>query len=89
MLNCVRLLTRLVPFLFEENEWREYFWAPLPDSEKDGLKSSDKESSLAKLLTGALSDLLFCPNFTIGILGKNIVSKLDIFNTLYGLTIHL
>uniref|UniRef100_A0A914H2N5 Uncharacterized protein n=1 Tax=Globodera rostochiensis TaxID=31243 RepID=A0A914H2N5_GLORO len=81
ILNCTRLLTRLIPFLFEESEWRQFFWTNLPDNGTDGLNDSQKQLPLAKLLLTALSDLLFCPNFTIGLLEKNIhlenISKLD------------
>ena len=28
VLNCVRLLTRLIPFLFEDSDWRLLFWSP-------------------------------------------------------------
>ncbi|CAD5221855.1 unnamed protein product [Bursaphelenchus xylophilus] len=55
VLNCVRLLTRLVPFLFEDSEWRELFWSPLPS----------EDIPLASVLLGILSDLLFCPDFTV------------------------
>ena len=28
VVNCVSLLTRLLPFLFEEQDWRLLFWTP-------------------------------------------------------------
>ena len=28
VLNCVRLLTRVLPFLFEAPDWRLLFWSP-------------------------------------------------------------
>ena len=28
VINCVRLLTRLIPFLFESDDWRLLFWTP-------------------------------------------------------------
>lgn len=28
VINCVRLLTRLIPYLFESNDWRQLFWTP-------------------------------------------------------------
>ncbi|OQV18150.1 Protein HID1 [Hypsibius exemplaris] len=34
VLNCVRLLTRLLPFFLEEAEWRSFFWSALPPSGK-------------------------------------------------------
>ena len=33
VLNCVRLLTRILPFLFEHAEWRDLFWSPITVSE--------------------------------------------------------
>jgi hypothetical protein len=26
-LNCIRLLTRLLPYIFEDPEWRGFFWS--------------------------------------------------------------
>ncbi|VDD75604.1 unnamed protein product [Mesocestoides corti] len=53
-INCVRLLTRIMPYIFEDPEWRPFFWSALPsqpDSNPD-------------------SDLLFCPDFTVHSLVK-------------------
>lgn len=58
-LNCVRLLTRILPYIFEDNEWRGFFWSSLP-SDKD-----DASAPLAQSLSNALCDLLFCPDFTV------------------------
>ena len=30
VLNCVRLLTRLLPYIYEETEWRGFFWSESP-----------------------------------------------------------
>ena len=30
VLNCLRLLTRIIPYIFEEAEWRGFFWADSP-----------------------------------------------------------
>lgn len=61
VLNCTRLLTRLLPYLFEDPQWKEFFWSSLPT------QPSDKEDSfpLAHSLLNAISDLLFCPDFTV------------------------
>lgn len=60
-LNCVRLLTRMLPYIFEDNEWRGFFWSSLPAAgEKD-----DSSAPLAQSLLNALCDLLFCPDFTV------------------------
>uniref|UniRef100_A0A1B6CRT9 Protein HID1 n=1 Tax=Clastoptera arizonana TaxID=38151 RepID=A0A1B6CRT9_9HEMI len=63
VLNCVRLLTRVLPYIFEDPEWRGFFWSSLPDQSQ----SEDKEESLplAHSLLNAICDLLFCPDFTV------------------------
>lgn len=30
VLNCARLLTRLIPYIFEDLDWRGFFWSSLP-----------------------------------------------------------
>lgn len=36
VLNCVRLLTRVIPYIFEDSEWKDFFWSALPsDNEKE------------------------------------------------------
>ncbi|KAK7870738.1 hypothetical protein R5R35_009889 [Gryllus longicercus] len=63
VLNCVRLLTRLLPYIFEDPDWRGFFWSSLPgQSEDDG---EDQSMPLAQSLINAICDLLFCPDFTV------------------------
>ena len=55
VLNSCRLLTRLIPYIFEDPDWRSFFWSkPEPD-----------QIPLGKLLMLAISDLLYCPEFTV------------------------
>ncbi|XP_065168423.1 protein HID1 [Atheta coriaria] len=61
VLNCVRLLTRLLPYIFEDSEWKGFFWSSLP-SQND---NEDESVPLAQSLLNAISDLLFCPDFTV------------------------
>lgn len=35
VLNCVRLLTRTIPYIFEDPEWKDFFWSSLPGNEKE------------------------------------------------------
>ncbi|GAA30595.2 hypothetical protein CLF_110457, partial [Clonorchis sinensis] len=68
-LNCIRLLTRLFPYIFEDPEWRSFFWSALPlepDSAVD-----DECVPLAHSLISALCDLLFCPDFTVHSIAKS------------------
>ena len=53
VLNCVRLLTRVIPYIFEDSEWKDFFFEALPSS-------SEKEESapLAHSLVNAI-----CVNF--------------------------
>ncbi|XP_019645558.1 PREDICTED: protein HID1-like isoform X6 [Branchiostoma belcheri] len=60
VLNCVRLLTRILPYIFEDADWRGFFWSTLPGQAEDG-----GSMPLAQSLLNALSDLLFCPDFTV------------------------
>ena len=34
-LNCIRLLTRILPYIFEEPEWRGFFWSDSLVNKKD------------------------------------------------------
>lgn len=49
VLNCVRLLTRIIPYIFEDSEWKDFFFEALPSS-------SEKEEStpLAHSLINAI-----------------------------------
>uniref|UniRef100_A0A915HQG4 Uncharacterized protein n=1 Tax=Romanomermis culicivorax TaxID=13658 RepID=A0A915HQG4_ROMCU len=63
VVNCLRILTRLLPYIFEDLDWRGYFWSTLPlqeDAEQAG-----HGLPLGKSLLNTLSDLLFCPDFTV------------------------
>lgn len=35
VLNSVRLLTRTIPYIFEDPEWKDFFWSSLPGNEKE------------------------------------------------------
>ncbi|KAF7639648.1 hypothetical protein Mgra_00000973 [Meloidogyne graminicola] len=76
IINCIRLLIRVIPFLFEESEWRNYFWS-IPEKEV----GNESRAPLGSSLLNALSHLLFCPNFTVGLRDKNThiasLSKID------------
>eukprot|EP00794_Sanderia_malayensis_P008932 gene8932-9884_t len=72
VLNCTRLLTRLLPYIFEDPDWRGFFWSTVPgqNDEDDKLNTAaetegDEERPLAQLLVSAICDLLFCPDFTV------------------------
>ncbi|KAF6773307.1 hypothetical protein AHF37_08187 [Paragonimus kellicotti] len=68
-LNCIRLLTRLLPYIFEDPEWRSFFWSALPSGTDSAV---DEECvPLAQSLISALCDLLFCPDFTVHSIPKN------------------
>lgn len=67
VLNCVRLLTRILPYIFEDSDWRGFFWSSLPGAAEDGASTNGgaQTESLAQSLITALCDLLFCPDFTV------------------------
>ncbi|CAG9857117.1 unnamed protein product [Phyllotreta striolata] len=61
VLNCSRLLTRVLPYIFEDPEWKDFFWSSLPSREEDHAESIP----LAHSLLNSLCELLFCPDFTV------------------------
>uniref|UniRef100_A0A1B0DCG9 Uncharacterized protein n=1 Tax=Phlebotomus papatasi TaxID=29031 RepID=A0A1B0DCG9_PHLPP len=61
VLNCVRLLQRILPYIFEDSEWKNFFWSQLPS----GNEGDDSSTPLAQSLLNAICDLLFCPDFTV------------------------
>ena len=62
VLNCVRLLTRVIPFLFEDAQWRMIFWSP---ANMSSAGSQSTRLALGQMLLNAIGDLLFCPDFTV------------------------
>lgn len=67
VLNCVRLLIRVLPYLFEDSDWRGFFWSVPPADQHD----QHANQPLACTLMSALTDLLFCPDFTVAALNSN------------------
>ncbi|XP_066923547.1 protein HID1-like [Clytia hemisphaerica] len=71
VLNCCRLLTRIMPYIFEDPDWRGFFWSTVPgqnDTEHQGggRENEDEPATpLAQSLVAAVCDLLFCPDFTV------------------------
>ncbi|XP_050535376.1 protein HID1 isoform X2 [Daktulosphaira vitifoliae] len=65
VLNCSRLLTRILPYIFEDPDWENIFWSSLPAGK------GDPPIPLAHSLCSALCDLLFCPDFTVASNRKN------------------
>ncbi|XP_013385950.1 protein HID1 isoform X3 [Lingula anatina] len=64
VLNCVRLLSRILPYIFEDPDWRGFFWSTLPGQTEDAAEA-EGSLPLAQSLISALCDLLFCPEFTV------------------------
>nr|XP_006635244.1 PREDICTED: protein HID1 [Lepisosteus oculatus] len=67
VLNCTRLLTRILPYIFEDPDWRGFFWSTVPGAGRAGADEGDDDNArpLAESLLLAIADLLFCPDFTV------------------------
>ncbi|XP_040885463.1 protein HID1b [Toxotes jaculatrix] len=69
VLNCTRLLTRILPYIFEDADWRGFFWSTVPGAGRAGRLDEDGDDDearpLAESLLLAIADLLFCPDFTV------------------------
>ncbi|KAK2820107.1 hypothetical protein Q5P01_023066 [Channa striata] len=74
VLNCTRLLTRILPYIFEDADWRGFFWSTVPGAGRGRLDDDgedDEARPLAESLLLAIADLLFCPDFTVQSHKKN------------------
>ncbi len=40
VLNCTRLLTRILPYIFEDADWRGFFWSTVPGAGRSGVKKN-------------------------------------------------
>ncbi|KAG7275854.1 hypothetical protein CRUP_033267, partial [Coryphaenoides rupestris] len=38
VLNCTRLLTRILPYIFEDADWRGFFWSNVPGAGRAGVR---------------------------------------------------
>lgn len=73
--------------MLEDNEWREYFWTLLPNTTNENSCNESPQIPIATALLTTLSDLLFCPNFTISPIVNMVniylnftIKKLNLFN---------
>ncbi|XP_058025506.1 protein HID1 isoform X2 [Ahaetulla prasina] len=78
VLNCSRLLTRILPYIFEDPDWRGFFWSTVPGAGRGGGDEDDENARpLAESLLLAIADLLFCPEFTVQSHRKNNVDTAE------------
>lgn len=54
VLNCVRLLTRIIPYIFEDSEWKDFFFEALPST-----CEKDESTPLAHSLINAICVIFF------------------------------
>ncbi|XP_062507693.1 protein HID1-like [Corticium candelabrum] len=65
-LNSVRLLIRILPFVFEDPNWRNFFWSTISDkADQTNQDTGETSSPLAHSLLSAIANLLFSPDFTV------------------------
>uniref|UniRef100_A0A3Q3GBF6 HID1 domain containing n=1 Tax=Labrus bergylta TaxID=56723 RepID=A0A3Q3GBF6_9LABR len=65
ILNSTRILTRILPYIFEDQDWRGFFWSTVPGAGRAGMDDDDGARPLAESLLLAIADLFFCPDFTV------------------------
>lgn len=39
VLNCTRILTRILPYIFEDQDWRGFFWSTVPGAGRAGVSN--------------------------------------------------
>lgn len=37
ILNCTRILSRILPYIFEDQDWRGFFWSTVPGAGRAGV----------------------------------------------------
>lgn len=37
LLNCTRILSRILPYIFEDQDWRGFFWSTVPGAGRAGV----------------------------------------------------
>lgn len=42
ILNCTRILTRILPYIFEDQDWRGFFWSTVPGAGRAGVSGHSK-----------------------------------------------
>ncbi|XP_022709473.1 protein HID1-like isoform X2 [Varroa jacobsoni] len=73
VLNCVRLLTRLVPYIFEDPDWRGFFWTCLPGS---GAQTSSLGTGPNQSRASQDGEGLRIPSANYGTLGHTLLISL-------------
>lgn len=38
VLNCTRILSRVLPYIFEDQDWRGFFWSTVPGAGRAGVR---------------------------------------------------
>ncbi len=38
VLNCARMLSRILPYIFEDQDWRGFFWSTIPGAGRAGVR---------------------------------------------------
>ncbi len=38
VLNCARMLSRILPYVFEDQDWRGFFWSTIPGAGRAGVR---------------------------------------------------
>lgn len=39
LLNCTRILSRILPYIFEDQDWRGFFWSTVPGAGRAGVSA--------------------------------------------------
>lgn len=58
ILNCTRILTRILPYIFEDQDWRGFFWSTVPGAGRAGVSGRRKKGK-KKTTCKKRQDVLF------------------------------
>lgn len=50
VLNCTCILSRILPYIFEDQDWRGFFWSTVPGAGRAGVSGAQRRKK-ASLIT--------------------------------------
>lgn len=62
VLNCCRLLTRVLPCMFENSDWRGFFWSSLPAGQVQEGEEAESTPLAVSLVNAVCVSILFNPS---------------------------
>ena len=70
VLNSARLLTRLIPYIFEDPDWRSFFWSAIPSQQGNTEEIEEQSVKVHKTLNILIYFQLLCYSAKVKVITK-------------------